>query len=183
MAGSRPGGPIAAAWALLNYLGEDGYLEITDIVMRTAKIFQDGINAIPGWKVLSNPEMSVFAIASDSMDVYELADELALRGWYLDRQKTTFFDFSTIGGYAVIEITIDKDVPMRRDKKRSGSKYPFEKMDIGDSFAIPIESSDPTDVQRRLSSAARRMKSQGKNFSTRTLTEGGVRVVRIWRVE
>jgi hypothetical protein len=83
----------------------------------------------------------------------------------------------------VIEITIDKDVPMRRDKKRSGSKYPFEKMDIGDSFAIPIESSDPTDVQRRLSSAARRMKSQGKNFSTRTLTEGGVRVVRIWRVE
>jgi hypothetical protein len=56
-------------------------------------------------------------------------------------------------------------------------------MDIGDSFAIPIESSDPTDVQRRLSSAARRMKSQGKNFSTRTLTEGGVRVVRIWRVE
>ncbi|MBK7317339.1 MAG: hypothetical protein IPI86_06715 [Anaerolineales bacterium] len=86
MAGSRPGGPVAAAWALLNYLGEDGYLEITDIVMRTAKIFQDGINAIPGLKVLSNPEMSVFAIASDSMDVYELADELALRGWYLDRQ-------------------------------------------------------------------------------------------------
>ncbi|MBL0348747.1 hypothetical protein [Candidatus Villigracilis affinis] len=30
--------------------------------------------------------MSVFAIASDSMDVYELADELALHGWHLDRQ-------------------------------------------------------------------------------------------------
>lgn len=86
MAGSRPGGPIAAAWALLNYLGEDGYLEITDVVMRTAKIFQDGIHAIPGLKVLSNPEMSVFAIASDTLDVYELADELALRGWHLDRQ-------------------------------------------------------------------------------------------------
>ena len=86
MAGSRPGGPIAAAWALLNYLGEDGYLEITDIVMRTAKVFQDGINALPDLKVLSNPEMSVFAIASDSLDVYDLADELALRGWLLDRQ-------------------------------------------------------------------------------------------------
>ena len=86
MAGSRPGGPIAAAWALLNYLGEDGYLEITDIVMRTAKVFQDGINALPDLKVLSNPEMSVFAIASDSIDVYDLADELALRGWHLDRQ-------------------------------------------------------------------------------------------------
>lgn len=86
MAGSRPGGPIAAAWALLNYLGEDGYLEITDIVMRTAKVFQDGINALPDLKVLSNPEMSVFSIASDSIDVYDLADELALRGWHLDRQ-------------------------------------------------------------------------------------------------
>jgi len=91
LAGSRPGGPVAAAWALLHYLGEEGYLEITDIVMRTAKIMQDGVNAIPGLKVLSNPEMSVFAIASDSstgarLDVYEIADELALRGWHLDRQ-------------------------------------------------------------------------------------------------
>jgi glutamate/tyrosine decarboxylase-like PLP-dependent enzyme len=86
MAGSRPGGPVAAAWALLNYLGEEGYLEITDIVMRTAKIMQDGVNAIPGLKILSNPEMSVFAIASDSLDVYELADELSIRGWHLDRQ-------------------------------------------------------------------------------------------------
>ncbi|MBI5839898.1 MAG: aspartate aminotransferase family protein [Chloroflexi bacterium] len=86
MAGSRPGGPVAAAWALLNYLGEEGYLNITSVVMRTTKILQDGINAIPGLKVLSNPEMSVFAIASNKLDVYELADELSLRGWHLDRQ-------------------------------------------------------------------------------------------------
>lgn len=86
MAGSRPGGPIAAAWALLNFLGEQGYLNITAIVMRTAKKLQVGVNAIPGLKVLSDPEMSVFAIASDKLDVYELADELSLRGWHLDRQ-------------------------------------------------------------------------------------------------
>jgi sphinganine-1-phosphate aldolase len=86
MAGSRPGGPVAAAWALLNYLGEEGYLNITAVVMQTAKTLQDGVNAIPGLKVLSDPEMSVFAIASDSMDVYAIADELALRGWHLDRQ-------------------------------------------------------------------------------------------------
>jgi hypothetical protein len=30
--------------------------------------------------------MSVFAIGSDGLDVYEVADELALRGWYFDRQ-------------------------------------------------------------------------------------------------
>jgi glutamate/tyrosine decarboxylase-like PLP-dependent enzyme len=86
VAGSRPGGPVAAAWALLNYLGEEGYLNITSVVMRTAKKLQEGVYAIPGLKVLSDPEMSVFAIASDKLDVYELADELSLRGWHLDRQ-------------------------------------------------------------------------------------------------
>jgi len=86
MTGSRAGGPIAAAWALMNYLGEEGYLGIAKTVMETTVYLQAGINAIPGLKVLSNPEMSVFAIGSDKLDVYELADELALRGWHLDRQ-------------------------------------------------------------------------------------------------
>lgn len=86
MTGSRPAGPVAAAWALMNHLGEAGYLEITKTVMETSRLFQEGIRAIPGVKVLSDPEMSVFAIASDELDVYEIADELDLRGWHLDRQ-------------------------------------------------------------------------------------------------
>ncbi|HBG75000.1 MAG: sphingosine-1-phosphate lyase [Chloroflexi bacterium GWB2_49_20] len=86
MTGSRAAGPIAAAWALMNHLGEAGYLKITQTVMETTRILQDGIRNIPGLKILSNPEMSVFAIASDSLDVYEVADELELRGWHLDRQ-------------------------------------------------------------------------------------------------
>lgn len=86
MAGTRPAGPIAAAWAILNFLGEEGYLELNRQVMETAKHLQAGIRAIPGLKILSNPEMSVFALASDSLDVYQIADELSLRGWHLDRQ-------------------------------------------------------------------------------------------------
>jgi sphinganine-1-phosphate aldolase len=86
MTGSRAGGPVAAAWALMNYLGEEGYLHITDTVMKTAKYLQEGIKAIPGLTVLSDPEMSVFAIASAKIDVNEVADELELRGWHLDRQ-------------------------------------------------------------------------------------------------
>ena len=88
IAGTRPAGPIAAAWAILNYLGEEGYLEITDTVMKAVKKMQAGINAIEGIKVLSDPEMSVFAIASDdpAIDIYEVADELHEYGWHLDRQ-------------------------------------------------------------------------------------------------
>jgi len=87
MGGTRPGAPIAAAWAVLNYLGEAGYLEMTDLVMKTTRRLQDGVNATSGLKVVSNPEMSVFAIGSDGLNVYALADELTQRNWHLDRQQ------------------------------------------------------------------------------------------------
>jgi glutamate/tyrosine decarboxylase-like PLP-dependent enzyme len=87
MAGTRPGGAIAAAWAVLNYLGEEGYLRITGAVMKTALKIKEGIASIPGLKVLGSPEMSVMAIASDHLNVYEIGDALAQRGWHLDRQQ------------------------------------------------------------------------------------------------
>ncbi|MDO8754689.1 MAG: aspartate aminotransferase family protein, partial [Anaerolineales bacterium] len=87
MGGTRPGAPIAAAWAVLNYLGESGYLEMTDQVMKATHRLQEGVSATPGLKVISDPEMSVFAIGSDGLDVYSLADELTKRNWHLDRQQ------------------------------------------------------------------------------------------------
>jgi sphinganine-1-phosphate aldolase len=87
MGGTRPGAPIAAAWAVLNYLGQSGYLEMTDLVMKAVHRLQQGVNATPGLKVISDPEMSVFAIGSDGLDVYALADELTARNWHLDRQQ------------------------------------------------------------------------------------------------
>ncbi len=87
LAGTRPGGAIAAAWAILNFLGEEGYLRIVDVMMRTATRLRAGINAIPGLQVLGDPDMCVMAIGSAGLDVYEVADELQTRGWYLDRQQ------------------------------------------------------------------------------------------------
>ena len=87
MAGTKPGGPIAAAWAIMNYLGEEGYLDISDTVMKTTAKLRDGIDAIKGVKILGNPAMSILAIGSDTLNVYEIADELTQRGWHLDRQQ------------------------------------------------------------------------------------------------
>jgi sphinganine-1-phosphate aldolase len=87
MAGTRPGGAIAAAWAIMNHLGEEGYLEIADTVMKTVKKLKEGIDRIKGVKILGDPAMSILAIGSDHLNVYEIADELTLRGWHLDRQQ------------------------------------------------------------------------------------------------
>jgi sphinganine-1-phosphate aldolase len=87
MPGSRPGGVIAAAWAVLQYLGEEGYLRLVKVVMDTARALIDGINAIPGLHVLGEPDMSIFSFASDSVDIYAVADAMDARGWHLDRQQ------------------------------------------------------------------------------------------------
>ncbi len=86
MAGTRPGGAIAAAWAILKYLGEEGYLRLAGTVLDTAKALREGIAAIPGLKLLGEPQLSVFAFASDTLDVYALGDAMEARGWKLDRQ-------------------------------------------------------------------------------------------------
>jgi glutamate/tyrosine decarboxylase-like PLP-dependent enzyme len=85
MLGTRCGGPIAAAWASLMYHGLEGFLKMAREVMETSKKIQEGINSIPGLKVVSNPDMSIFAFTSDQFDIFEVGDELSLKRWYLDR--------------------------------------------------------------------------------------------------
>ena len=87
MTGTRPGGAIAAAWAVLNFLGEEGYLRLARTVMQTTARLRDGVNAMAGLRVLGRPEMSVLAIASDQDNIYEIGDEMNVRGWQLDRQQ------------------------------------------------------------------------------------------------
>jgi glutamate/tyrosine decarboxylase-like PLP-dependent enzyme len=88
LAGSRPGGAIAASWAVLNYLGVEGYTRLTRVVMDTTDAIKDGINAIPDLHVLGKPDMSVFAFSSDSLDIHAIADALDEAGWHPDRQQS-----------------------------------------------------------------------------------------------
>jgi glutamate/tyrosine decarboxylase-like PLP-dependent enzyme len=87
MTGTRSGGAIAAAWAGLQHLGFDGYVEIAREVMETVDALKAGIDAVPGLRVLGTPEMSVLAIGSDELNVWEVGDEMGARGWHLDRQQ------------------------------------------------------------------------------------------------
>lgn len=87
MAGTRPGGAIAAAWAVLQYLGEEGYLALVEQAMKATRGLIDGINAIDGLHVLGQPSMSVFAYGSDTLDIYAVGDGLAELGWYVNRQS------------------------------------------------------------------------------------------------
>ncbi len=87
MAGTRPGGAIAAAWASLQALGEEGYLENARRIMDVAGQFKEGVAAIPGLCVLGEPAMGVFAYgaADRKISMYAVADRLEEKGWHIDR--------------------------------------------------------------------------------------------------
>jgi glutamate/tyrosine decarboxylase-like PLP-dependent enzyme len=87
LAGSRPGGAVAASWAVLTFLGEDGFTRLTRTVIDTTRTLIAGINGIHGLRVLAEPDMSVFSFTSDTADIYAVGDALGRAGWHPDRQQ------------------------------------------------------------------------------------------------
>jgi glutamate/tyrosine decarboxylase-like PLP-dependent enzyme len=86
---SKSGGPMAGAWAILNFLGEEGYQRIVKEVQEGTRKLIDGINAIADLQVLGEPVMCMFSFKSDTINVYQLADEMSKRGWYIQGQFST----------------------------------------------------------------------------------------------
>ena len=84
MAGSRPGGLIAATWATLMYMGEDGYVNATKSIVSTTRKIQNALKKIPGIYILGTPKLSVIAIGSKDFNIYRLSAALMARGWNLN---------------------------------------------------------------------------------------------------
>ncbi|HXK26243.1 MAG TPA: aminotransferase class V-fold PLP-dependent enzyme [Myxococcota bacterium] len=79
-AGTRPGGAIAAAWAVLHYLGEDGYREKARAVCATRERIAHGV-AAQGLRLLGDPRLGIVAYTADDLDVFAVWGRLARRGW------------------------------------------------------------------------------------------------------
>jgi glutamate/tyrosine decarboxylase-like PLP-dependent enzyme len=87
LAGSRPGGAIAAAWAVMHYLGEEGYKRLTQQAMTAAQHLIDGVEEIPGFEVYGQPDTSIVAFGSPDRDMAAVADGMEARGWFIHRQR------------------------------------------------------------------------------------------------
>lgn len=89
MTGTRAGGPIAAAWASLMAMGEDGFLDHTRCAMDVAKRLRAGLAKIPELEVIGDPVATIVTYKSRdrAVDIYAVADRLEDRGWSADRQQ------------------------------------------------------------------------------------------------
>jgi glutamate/tyrosine decarboxylase-like PLP-dependent enzyme len=85
--GTKSVGPWAAAWAVMQHLGEDGYLRLTAEARQATEDLIAAVQSIPGLVVRGEPIATLVAFGSDAgLDVFALGDALWRRGWYLDRQ-------------------------------------------------------------------------------------------------
>jgi glutamate/tyrosine decarboxylase-like PLP-dependent enzyme len=81
--GTRPGGAIASAWAVMRYLGLEGYTRIARTTMHGRDRLIAGIESLDGFHVVGKPELTVMGYGATGIDIDAVAQELGERGWFV----------------------------------------------------------------------------------------------------
>ena len=80
LAGTRPGGAISAAWAVMNFLGVEGYRAKHALVTAARARIAAGVEAL-GFEVLGDPQLGILAFTRTDVDCLALWTRLRERGW------------------------------------------------------------------------------------------------------
>jgi glutamate/tyrosine decarboxylase-like PLP-dependent enzyme len=80
LAGTRPGGAIAAAWAVMNHLGVEGYRAKHRQVTEAREIIEAGVKA-RGYQVIGAPQLGLIAYTG-MPSAAALWQKLRERGWF-----------------------------------------------------------------------------------------------------
>lgn len=81
LAGTRPGGAIAAAWAVMNYLGRDGYCAKHKLVTDTRARIAEGVTQL-GFQVMGTPQLGILAFGHEQVNPFAVWGKLFERGWF-----------------------------------------------------------------------------------------------------
>lgn len=81
LAGTRPGGAIAAAWAVMHFLGVDGYREKQRNVISAREKIEAGARKL-GFRVLGKPQLGILAFTHDNVDPLQVHAKMMQRGWF-----------------------------------------------------------------------------------------------------
>ena len=83
---TKSGGALAATWAALNYVGDQGYLDIAERTLGAVDAIRAGVDASPDLSVMGDPESNLIALTSDTVNVFDVVDEMRDLRWYVQPQ-------------------------------------------------------------------------------------------------
>ncbi|MDR3511200.1 MAG: aminotransferase class V-fold PLP-dependent enzyme [Caulobacteraceae bacterium] len=83
LAGTAAGAPLAAAWAVFQYLGVKGYCALAARLSASRRAFVEAIGSVPGFCVLGEPLFSIVSFATERGEAHDLVDALIARDWFV----------------------------------------------------------------------------------------------------
>ncbi|MCW2781421.1 MAG: Pyridoxal-dependent decarboxylase [Marmoricola sp.] len=87
MQSTKSGGPLAGAWAVVQTIGDEGYVELTRRVLEGVDRLLAGLEEIPALRVVARPDSTLIALASNgSCDIFTITDAMTSAGWYVQPQ-------------------------------------------------------------------------------------------------
>ena len=85
---SKTGGPVAAAWAVMNAMGDDGYMEAMRATLAGTKALERGIQDISGIELVVHTDANLVVFCSEAaegepghVNMFLLANLMSKRGW------------------------------------------------------------------------------------------------------
>lgn len=81
-AGTRPGGAFASAWAVMHYLGVEGYRAKAKLVTDTRAKLMAAIDAIDGLQTYGDPQLGLFAYGAERANIFAVWGMMKAKGWF-----------------------------------------------------------------------------------------------------
>jgi len=86
LSGTRPGGAISAAWAVMNHLGIEGYKRLQGQVCATRERVEEGVRRL-GFEILGDPMLGLVAFHHPDHHAFAIYGEIYRRGWFTSVTK------------------------------------------------------------------------------------------------
>ncbi|CAB4915884.1 unannotated protein [freshwater metagenome] len=84
---TRSGGPIAGTWAVVQHIGDAGYLALAEQALAAVDAIVACVEREPALELVVTPDSTlVTLVTDDTLDPFTLTDELVSRGWYVQPQ-------------------------------------------------------------------------------------------------
>jgi glutamate/tyrosine decarboxylase-like PLP-dependent enzyme len=83
---TKSGGALAATWAALNYVGDEGYLDIAARTAAAVDAICEGVAGLEHLEVMVPPESNLVTLVSDTVNVFDVVDKMRDHRWYVQPQ-------------------------------------------------------------------------------------------------
>lgn len=84
---TRSGGPIAGTWAVVQHIGDGGYLALAEQALAAVDAIVGCVDREPALRLVVAPDSTLVTLTTDdTLDPFTLTDELVSRGWYVQPQ-------------------------------------------------------------------------------------------------